>query len=39
MQESKGLIENSYGIRIMGIRPYRAGYILIQMLAKVHKAC
>jgi len=28
MQESKGLIESGYGIRISGIRPYRAGYIL-----------
>ena len=28
MQESKGLIETSFGIRITGIKPYRAGYIL-----------
>lgn len=28
MQEAKALIENSYGIRITGIKPYRAGYIL-----------
>lgn len=28
MQEARNIIENSYGIHIMGIRPYRAGYIL-----------
>ena len=40
MQESKGLIENSYGIRIMGIRPYRAGYILDTNAGRKYiKAC
>jgi hypothetical protein len=28
MHEAKGLIETSYGIHILGIKPYRAGYIL-----------
>ncbi len=40
MQETKGLIENSYNIRIMGIKPYRAGYILETTHGKKYiKAC
>ena len=40
MQEARNLIENSYGIRIMGIKPYRAGYILDTNAGKKYiKAC
>lgn len=40
MQESKGLIESGFGIRITGIRPYRAGYILETNAGKKYiKAC
>lgn len=40
MQEAKGLIESSYGIRIVGIRPYRAGYILDTSAGRKYiKAC
>ncbi len=40
MQEAKGLIENSYGIRILGIKPYRAGYILETSSGRKYiKAC
>ena len=40
MQESRGLIESGFGIRIMGIKPYRAGYILeTNMGRKYIKAC
>lgn len=40
MQESKGLIEAGFGIRITGIKPYRAGYILETNAGKKYiKAC
>lgn len=40
MQESKGLIESGFGIRIAGIKPYRAGYILETNAGKKYiKAC
>lgn len=40
MQEARALIENSYGIRISNIRPYRAGYILDTNAGKKYiKAC
>lgn len=40
MHEARGLIESSFGIRIMGIRPYRAGYILDTNTGKKYiKAC
>ncbi|NLY18088.1 MAG: CotS family spore coat protein [Clostridiaceae bacterium] len=40
MQEAKGFIESSYGIRIVGIRPYRAGYILETTTGRKYiKAC
>jgi spore coat protein I len=40
MQESKGLIESNYGIRIMGIKPFRAGYILDTTTGKKYiKTC
>ncbi|UZQ85738.1 hypothetical protein ODU73_000102 [Thermoclostridium stercorarium] len=40
MQEARALIENSYGIRINGIKPYRAGYILETNAGRKYiKAC
>jgi len=40
MQEAKGFIESNYGIRIMGIKPYRAGYILETTAGRKYiKAC
>jgi len=40
MQETRTLIENSYGIRIHGIKPYRAGYILETNTGRKYiKAC
>lgn len=40
MQEAKGLIESSFGIRILGIKPYRAGYILETNAGRKYiKAC
>ncbi len=40
MQESKGLIESGFGIRIAGIKPYRAGYILDTNAGRKYiKAC
>jgi CotS family spore coat protein len=40
MHEAKGLVETCFGIRVLGIRPYRAGYILETNTGKKYiKAC